>query len=249
MRILLIAGHGNGDPGAIGNGHTEADLVREIVPALRDKLKPYADVTVFDMRKNPYNYFKAYFFNFRKYDYVFEVHLNANKKELVSNGKTKGVEILVHPSEKAVNVENEILRRVSALGFANRGIKRPTDLQNMNICKGKQGVSYALIETCFIDDIDDMKLYTAKKDAVIQAMADGIIYGFGLKEEADEMTKEDVIAIIKEYEAEKAKETVGTWSKAAFEKAKKRGILDGSAPKGNTTREMLAVVLDRLGLL
>lgn len=63
------------------------------------------------------------------------------------------------------------------------------------------------------------------------------------------MTKEDVIAIIKEYEAEKAKASAGSWSKEAFAKATKKGILDGSAPQGNLTREMFAVVLDRLGLL
>ncbi|MBO7320108.1 MAG: N-acetylmuramoyl-L-alanine amidase, partial [Clostridia bacterium] len=54
MKILLMAGHGDGDPGAIGNGYKEAEVVREIVPKLRDKLTPYADVTVFDMSKNPY---------------------------------------------------------------------------------------------------------------------------------------------------------------------------------------------------
>ena len=28
---LLIAGHGQGDPGAVGNGYKEADLTREFV--------------------------------------------------------------------------------------------------------------------------------------------------------------------------------------------------------------------------
>ena len=51
----------------------------------------------------------------------------------------------------------------------------------MNICKGKQGVSYALIETCFIDDLDDVKLYLSKKDAIIAAITNGIVSGFGLK--------------------------------------------------------------------
>ena len=66
---------------------------------------------------------------------------------------------------------------------------------------------------------------------------------------ADDLTKADVIAIIKEYEAEKAKEAAGTWSKEAFAKAKAKGIMDGSAPKSPATREQLAVMLDRLNLL
>lgn len=69
------------------------------------------------------------------------------------------------------------------------------------------------------------------------------------EEEEEEMTKADVIAIIKEYEESKAKAKVGTWSKEAFEKATEKGILDGTAPQGTVTREMLAVVLDRTGQL
>lgn len=41
-------------------------------------------------------------------------------------------------------------------------------------------MSYALIEVCFIDDIDDMALYNAKKEAVIDGIAQGIVTGFGL---------------------------------------------------------------------
>ena len=39
------------------------------------------------------------------------------------------------------------------------------------------------------------------------------------------------------------------WAQEAWEKAVQKGILDGSAPQGNCTREMLAAVLDRLGLI
>ena len=47
-----------------------------------------------------------------------------------------------------------------------------------------------------------------------------------------------------------AKDTgASDWAAAAWEKAVQKGILDGSAPQGNCTREMLATVLDRLGLL
>lgn len=195
MKILLMAGHGAGDPGAIGNGYKEADIVREVVPLLRDKLTPYADVTVFDMAKNPYKFLKSNTFNFKEFDYVLEVHLNAFKKELVSNGKTKGVEILVHPTEKGVGVENAVLKNLEKIGFTNRGIKRPKDLQNMNICKGRQGVSYALIEICFIDDIDDMALYTSNKGAVIDGIAQGIITGFKLtkNEQGEEIDDIEVL--------------------------------------------------------
>ena len=47
-----------------------------------------------------------------------------------------------------------------------------------------------------------------------------------------------------------AKDTgASAWAREAWEKAVQKGVLDGSAPQGNCTREMLATVLDRLGLL
>ena len=38
MKILLIPGHGDGDPGAIGNGFNEADLTRELLKLIKSKL-------------------------------------------------------------------------------------------------------------------------------------------------------------------------------------------------------------------
>lgn len=67
--------------------------------------------------------------------------------------------------------------------------------------------------------------------------------------EGEDMTKEEVIKIIQEYEAERAKKPVDSWAKAAWEKAKKKGVMDGTSPKSATTREQLAAILDRLGLL
>jgi N-acetylmuramoyl-L-alanine amidase CwlA len=40
-----------------------------------------------------------------------------------------------------------------------------------------------------------------------------------------------------------------SWAKASWEKAVKKGIFDGTDPRGTLTREQAAVILDRLGLL
>lgn len=175
MKILLICGHGDGDPGAVALGYQEAKLTRELAPKLKDALSPYAEVTIFDTSKNMYKYLKSgNSFDFTKYNYVFELHFNAFDK------KASGTEILVHPKESGISVEETILKNISALGFKNRGVKRRTDLKNMNTCKVNQGVSYALFETCFIDNAADMVLYQAKKDDIIKAISDGMVQGFGL---------------------------------------------------------------------
>lgn len=196
MKILLITGHGAGDPGACACGYQEADLVREIAPALKSKLSAYAEVDIFDTTKDMYRYLKANSFNFKAYNYVFELHFNAAAYDQTGNGITTGTEILVHPNEKAITVEEAILKNICSLGFKNRGVRVRSNLQNMNICKGSQGVSYALLETCFIDDADDMKLYQSKKDAVISAIANGIISGFGLGSPAEDKAEDGELTTV-----------------------------------------------------
>ena len=177
MKILLIPGHGAGDPGACAFGYQEATLVREIAPKLKNILSNYAEVTLFDPNKNMYKYLKAgNSFNFKEFDYVFELHFNA------FNGKASGTEILVHDSEKGTSVEQLIVDNIAQLGFNNRGVKKRSDLQNMNICKRVQGVSYALLEICFIDVLGDINLHNSKKHDIIEAISKGIIDGFELKQ-------------------------------------------------------------------
>lgn len=225
MKILLIAGHGNGDVGAVGNGYKEADLTREVVGLLKPTLSKYATVDIADTAVNWFS--SRAKLNVKGYDYVLEIHFNAVKAETVSDGATKGVEIYVTEAEKGITVEQNIVNNISSLGLKNRGVKR----KNYSViahCKN-QGVSAALLEVCFIDDIDDMKIYTTKKNDIISAIVEGIVDGFGLS-------------------ASEAKASVSAWAAASFEKATAKGILDGSNPQGYVTREMLAVILERAGI-
>ena len=58
MKILLICGHGDGDPGACACGYKEADLVREYAPTLKKALSQYAEVELHDTSKNLYKVLK-----------------------------------------------------------------------------------------------------------------------------------------------------------------------------------------------
>ena len=208
-----MAGHGQGDSGAVGNGYKEADLTREFLQLLQPKLSKYADVTVFDTNKNPYTYLKSNKYNFKEYDYVLEIHFNAAVNDRVGDGRTTGAEILVHPNEKGVSVEEKTLKKLEALGLRNRGVKVRDNLQNMNICKGNYGVSYALLEVCFIDDKDDMTLYAQKKDVLAFAVAEGIAEGFKLT------AKEDVFVGFKDIK--------GHYAETDIKDLLKMGIIKG----------------------
>ena len=177
MKILLIAGHGAGDPGAIGNGCKEADLTREVVSLLSDKLKSICNVTIADTSRNWYEYLGKNNYDFSGYDYVLEIHFNA--------GGGNGTEIYVTTSEKGIGVESAIVQQISAaVGYRNRGVKR----YNWRvISRAKtQGVSSALLEVCFIDSAADVKTYQSSKNEIANAIVKGIAEGFGLKQSAPE---------------------------------------------------------------
>ena len=185
MKILLIAGHGNGDCGAKGSGFYEADLTREVARLIKAKLSGYAEVEIADTSKNWYEHLKKYSFNFKNYDYVLEIHFNACVNDTKGNGKTTGTEIYITTSEKSSSVEEKIVKGIASIGFTNRGVKRK-NWDVINKIK-KQGVSSALLEVCFIDDIDDMKLYQSSKNEIIDAIVNGIVDGFGLTKKSDSL--------------------------------------------------------------
>ena len=179
MKILLIAGHGDGDCGAVGNGYYEADLTREVVKLLKPQLDGYADVTIADTKKNWHKHLikQGNYFNFKPYDYVLEIHFNSfNVKS------ANGTEIYVTRSEKSHGVETNIVNGIAKLGFTNRGVI-PMNFDVIKYVK-KQGVSSALLEVCFISNEKDMKNYQSKKNEIVKAIANGIIVGFGLKGKA-----------------------------------------------------------------
>lgn len=187
MNILLLNGHGGNpyDPGASGNGYKEAVLTRELAGLVANELKQYCNVYRYPESRNAYQdvengVFKKYLpITYTKIDYAFEIHFNA------FNGKGHGSECYVTTSEKGITVEQTIMEHMSEY-FTLRdndnifdGVKR-TNFAVIKTLKS-YGVSGALLETCFIDNASDMKIYTANKQKIAKGIAEGIAEGFGLK--------------------------------------------------------------------
>ena len=159
---LVIAGHGDGDPGALGNGYNERDLTLEVTNLLDAQHENihaytahnvYAQGTLATVTKG--------------YDTVTEIHFNAFNKT------AKGTEVLIHSAYEPDGVDTKILNVLSKY-FQNRGIKKRSDLGNMNIAYNK-GINYRLVEVCFIDNAEDIKIYQANKNKIAKEIAEAIL--------------------------------------------------------------------------
>ena len=189
MKILLISGHGAGDVGACakikGKTYKEAEETIVMVKKIKEQLAPY-DVTVdlYPTDRNAYEDAKAGCLkaDFSKYDYVLEIHFNACVNDLKGNGKTTGTEAFITTSDKTKSAEVNMLSCLSALGLNNRGVKSH-NWTVINRAKIK-GADSCLLEVCFIDDADDMAIYTKNKDNMAKAIALGIVKTYSLKKKS-----------------------------------------------------------------
>lgn len=176
MKILLISGHTSGYNKSALTGVNEGDLNIELVKLLTPRLGRYADVTVYPYSRDMYHDNKngQIQVNLKEFDYIFEVHFND------FNNAANGTEIYLHQDYAGgTSVEEKVLQNIVALGFRDRGVKRMSDLLNMNTCY-TLGVDYALLEVCFYDNSADMARYRTSKEAVADAITAGIAEGFGL---------------------------------------------------------------------
>ena len=114
------------------------------------------------------------------YDYALEVHFNAtaySAKDPGGDGKKKGTGTYVNVHKKSSNrkIDRKIISALNGLGLNTwgSGVYGSSGLLNARIFT-EIGVNYTLLETCFIDDRDDMKFYLKKRDAMASAVAGAI---------------------------------------------------------------------------
>lgn len=255
MNILLISGHGAGDIGATGNGAREADQTRKVVKDLANYLKPYANVAAYPSDRNAfYDYQNGTLLTYAKfanYDYVLEIHFNAYKASR-TDGVTMGTEIYVPTSATSVATETRIVENISKIGIKNRGVKKYNWSVIAQAARAK--VQSALLEVCFIDDPDDMGVYTKHYAQFISAIGEAIIVSYNLKKDVPKMSYEEFKEYLDRYFSELGLLPPKPWSADARKYVETTGLMTGNA-KGQlryespVTREELAQVLYNLSML
>ncbi|MGO5113541.1 N-acetylmuramoyl-L-alanine amidase [Candidatus Avoscillospira sp. LCP25S3_F1] len=246
MNLLLIAGHGAGDPGAVWNGRREADETRRLAADVQQALSGRCTVARYPEDRNAYSDYQAgrltQTAQFSQYDAVLELHFNACAAG-AADGKPKGVEAYVTTTETETALASALCGALEPLGFPNRGVKR----QNWAVIAAarRQGVPAVLLEVCFLDDGDDMALYDRRYDEVVAALADAAAETLGWKGEKP-MTYEEFTAMMERYERERAAAPAADWSAQARAWCETGGVLNDGRYGSHVTREELAQALYNL---
>ena len=167
MTQLVICGHGQGktgyDVGAINpySSITEAEKVRE----LAGLMKQHATKTHFITDKNVYDFRNIASLS-KGYESVTELHFNS------FNGQAYGTEVLIKDGFKPDSLDIG-LKNVLEKYFKTRGFKFVDWLYNAN-AMANTGISYRLIEVCFIDNNADMAIYEKNKHVIARELMEVI---------------------------------------------------------------------------
>ena len=168
--IMLDAGHGGQDPGAVYKGRQEKDDNLRLALAVGEILKnngidvSYTRTT--DIYQTPFE--KAQLANQAGVDYFISFHRNSSPKDNQYNG----AEVLVYDKSgiKYQMAEN-ILGALGEVGFRELGVKERPGL----VVLRRTRMPALLIETGFINSDDDNKLFDEKFDDIAQGIADAIL--------------------------------------------------------------------------
>lgn len=178
MKIGIDMGHtlsGEGT-GSQGCGYKEQNLTRELGKIVIEMLKKEGhtiyDCTVDKSSNNAQQLIdrvnKA---NKQPLDLFVSIHFNACVNDVKGDGRTTGTEVLLHSmSSKAKPYAERIVKKIANVGLKNRGIKT----HNAYVLKHTKAPAL-LIETCFIDDRDDMNVYLKSPKKVAKAIVEGIL--------------------------------------------------------------------------
>lgn len=251
LNILLICGHGDGDPGAYSDGYIEADLTREFARLVRDELANYnCNCDIAPDGRNYYTYLKQHGFNFKTYNYVLEIHFNA--------GGGIGTEIFTRPTVKNQAVETNILNYISQYsGTARRGVKTANFYVIGKV--NAQGVPASLLEVCFIDNKNDMIMYETNKKEMAYGVAAGLAKSFNFTKKENTKAMEERIdkinARLTELEQRLAiynyiDSNMSSTYKPTIQKLVDKGFLKGDENGLALTDDMMRIltVLDRAGV-
>jgi len=168
--VVLDAGHGGANPGALYNGRQEKDDVLALTLVIGQILEN-SGVDVYytrtsDIYESPYQ--KATEGNDAGADYFVSIHRNSSPYP----NQYSGVETLVYNRySEAARLAANINYQLEQVGFVNLGIN---ERQNLVVLNSTQ-MPAVLVEVGFINTDADNTIFDTRFDAIAQAIAEGIL--------------------------------------------------------------------------
>lgn len=168
--VILDAGHGGSDFGAVYQGRNEKDDNLALTLAVGDILAANGVDVLYTRTNDIYETptAKALEGNASGADYFVSIHRNASPIP----GQYTGIETLVYNrNSTAGNIARNINDNLEALGFANQGVN---ERRNLAVLR-RTTMPAVLVEAGFINNDSDNALFDQRFDEVAQAIADGIL--------------------------------------------------------------------------
>ena len=185
--IALDAGHGGTDPGAQGNGKSEADLTWKIVAACKNKLEAYGFKVVLAREQSG---------GYSGNDYLYRVQrcVSQGAQAFVSfhinsgSPVAHGAEVYAPTANEydytqvSVELANKVMNNLASMGLSYRGVFQMEVGDEFAVirCAREQGIPGILIEHGFISDAGDVLNYFSDEGCrrLGEADADAIIAQF-----------------------------------------------------------------------
>lgn len=168
-QLIVLAGHGAGDPGAVGHGYQEAERVRAL--ARRVDALGGDKVSLLDMDRNWYADKGLNTLAVPSGAAVIELHMDSS-----GSGNARGAHVIINSALAPDAYDKALASKLSAIlpGRSDTIVKR-SNLANCNICY-KRGINYRLQEFGFIDNAADIKIFNERMDDIARA----VLESFGL---------------------------------------------------------------------
>ena len=168
-KIIISAGHGGNDPGAVANGYTERDLAIEFRELLVKELLLLGVKPLIDDNKNALKQTLAWLKGVLKSDKTvcIDIHWNA------AIPKARGTEIIIpdKPSLFESSFAKEILDVFVSNGFTSRGVKTESQTARKRLGWMRPLAENILIEMAFLTNTLDLELYKMVKYKLAKELA------------------------------------------------------------------------------
>ena len=168
-KIIIDAGHGGTNPGAVHEGRRESDDVLRLALAVGEILTNDGFDVVYTRTDDATQSVaeKAAIANESGADLFISIHRNAAARDNLYNG----VQTLIYgPGGLREEVAENIVNELETVGFQNLGVDIRPDLVVLN----RTRMPAVLIEAGFIDSDKDNQIFDSNFQAIAEAIAAGI---------------------------------------------------------------------------